>query len=78
MLEELAAMFKMKTQEIVELLQELDHSGQLSGVIDDRGKYLFLEEFELEHITRFIERRGRISLDELVTEWFVFKNFYFF
>ena len=64
-------MFKMKTQEIVELLQELDSTGSLSGVIDDRGKYLYLEETELEQITRFIDRRGRVTLDELITEWFV-------
>jgi len=68
MLEELSAVFKMKTSEIVELLQQLDAQDRLMGVIDDRGKFIYLEESELDQIARFIQRRGRVNVHEIHNE----------
>ena len=69
MLEEISTLFKMRTAEVVELLQALDADNRLIGVIDDRGKFIHVEEEELQQIARFIERRGLVSVDEIRAEW---------
>ena len=69
MLEELSTVFKMKTSEVVELLQQFDAEDRLMGVIDDRGKFIYLENEELDQIARFIQRRGRVNVQEIHNEW---------
>jgi len=68
MLEEISTLFKMRTNEVVELLQALDADNRLIGVIDDRGKFIHVEQEELEQIAKFIERRGRVSAEEIRAE----------
>ena len=36
------------------------------GVIDDRGKFIYIPTSELEAVAAFIRRRGRVSLADLV------------
>lgn len=66
LLEELAAEFKMKTQEVIDRIQSLLESGQLTGVIDDRGKFIYITEDELRAVAKFIRQRGRVSIVDLV------------
>ena len=68
MLEDLGAMFGMKTADVLERLQSLDSSGEMTCVIDDRGKVIYLEETELEQISAFVERRGRLTQDDVNLE----------
>lgn len=35
------------------------------GVIDDRGKFIYISQFELNAVASFIKKRGRVSLTEL-------------
>ena len=69
LLEEISTQFKMRTADVIELLQTLDKENRMMGVIDDRGKFLYLEEEELQHIANFIKRRGRVSVQEIQAEW---------
>ena len=59
----------MKTSEIVELLQKLDSEDKLIGVIDDRGKFIHIEQDELDQVAKFILRRGRVHVNEIHNEW---------
>jgi hypothetical protein len=34
-------------------------------VIDDRGKFIFISQEELEAVGKFITQRGRVSISEL-------------
>lgn len=63
--EHLALQFNMKTDACVDRLKELLATGQLTGLMDDRGKFVHITEAEYERIAQFIERRGRVSLAEL-------------
>lgn len=65
MLEDLAAEFKLKTQQAIERIQELQANGTLTGVIDDRGKFIYISEDELRSVAKFIRQRGRVSITEL-------------
>jgi len=65
MLEDLAAHFKIKTQDAIDRIGTLLDEGVLSGVIDDRGKFVYITADEYEAVARFIKQRGRVSISEL-------------
>lgn len=64
-LEDLAVHFKLKTQAAIDRIIELQKEGRLSGVIDDRGKFIYISEEELNAVAKFIKQRGRVSITEL-------------
>lgn len=64
-LEDLAAQFKLKTQAAIDRIIELQAQNRLSGVIDDRGKFIYISESELLAVAKFIRQRGRVSISEL-------------
>lgn len=64
-LEDLAAHFGLKTASVVERIRELQANGNLTGVIDDRGKFIYISEDELEAVAKFVRQRGRVSIAEL-------------
>ncbi|CAH0392407.1 unnamed protein product [Bemisia tabaci] len=65
-LEDLAAHFKLKTQNVIDRIDDLQKAGTLTGVVDDRGKFIYISQEELEEVAKFIRRRGRVSIAELV------------
>ncbi|KAL7723667.1 hypothetical protein ACLKA6_007997, partial [Drosophila palustris] len=65
LLEDLATAFKLKTQQAIERIQELQSNGTITGVIDDRGKFIYISEAELSAVAKFIKQRGRVSIAEL-------------
>ncbi len=42
MLEDVAAEFSMQTRDVVDRIAKLEESGRLSGITDDRGKYIHI------------------------------------
>ncbi|CAL8239757.1 DDRGK domain-containing protein 1 [Gadus morhua] len=65
LLEDLASHFGMRTQDAIARLQDLLAEGSLTGVIDDRGKFISISPEELSAVARFIQQRGRVSIAEL-------------
>lgn len=49
-------------------LKHLEKEGALGGVIDDRGKYIYITTEEMNEVVKFIKRRGRVGVDEIVAE----------
>lgn len=66
MLEELAGEFKMRTQDVITRVNELLESEQIEGVIDDRGKFIYVTQDELDSVAKFIKQNGRVSITDLV------------
>jgi len=64
-LEDLAAHFQMKTDDTIDRVSTLIKEEKLTGVIDDRGKFIFISQEELEAVGKFITQRGRVSISEL-------------
>ena len=54
------------TQDTIQRVQSLLEMGRLSGVVDDRGKFIYISPGELEAVATFIKQRGRVSIAELV------------
>lgn len=65
LIEDLAAHFKLKTQAAIDRIKDLQKDNILSGVIDDRGKYIYVSQEEMEAVAKFIRQRGRVSIQEL-------------
>ncbi|XP_077293585.1 DDRGK domain containing 1 [Arctopsyche grandis] len=65
-LEDLAAQFKLKTQAAIDRIATLQSEGVLTGVVDDRGKFIYISQQELENVAKFIKQRGRVSIVDLV------------
>lgn len=67
-LEELAAEFKMRTAEVIEKIKLLEDQDRITGVMDDRGKYIYISREEMKAVAELIKRRGRIAIGELAKE----------
>merc|ERR1711935_195112 len=65
MLEDLAAHFQLKTQDAIDRVTQLQEDGILTGVIDDRGKFIYISQEELEAVAKFIKQQGRVSITDL-------------
>jgi len=46
-------------------VKTLQSEGRLSGVIDDRGKFICITDHEYDAVAKFIKQRGRVSITEL-------------
>jgi len=68
MLEELAVTFNLRTQEVINRLESLEKMGRISGVFDDRGKFIYITKDELDQVAQFILKKGRISIAEVAKE----------
>ncbi|XP_001814678.1 DDRGK domain-containing protein 1 isoform X1 [Tribolium castaneum] len=64
-IEDLAAHFKLKTQAAIDRIRDLQKDDILTGVIDDRGKFIYVSQEEMEAVAKFIRQRGRVSIVEL-------------
>jgi len=68
LLEDLAITFGLQTQEVIDELKKAEDEGRLTGVIDERGKYIYISPEEMEAVARFIKYRGRVSISEIAVE----------
>ncbi|NWI60391.1 DDRGK protein, partial [Calyptomena viridis] len=64
-LEDLASHLGLRTQDAINRIQDLMADGTLTGVIDDRGKFIYITPEELAAVAQYIKRRGRVSISEL-------------
>ncbi|KAG6534417.1 hypothetical protein ZIOFF_008303 [Zingiber officinale] len=67
-LEDLAAEFKLRTQDCINRIISLENTGRLSGVMDDRGKYIYISPEEMKAVADYIKRQGRVSISHLASK----------
>ncbi|KAL3670208.1 hypothetical protein V7S43_004521 [Phytophthora oleae] len=68
LLEDLASEFNLATQEAIDRVESLQASNRLTGIVDDRGKFIYITEEEMDKVAKFIQRRGRLGFAELSKE----------
>eukprot|EP00922_Rhytidocystis_sp_ex-Travisia-forbesii_P053407 GHVS01079187.1.p2 GENE.GHVS01079187.1~~GHVS01079187.1.p2 ORF type:complete len:295 (+),score=77.97 GHVS01079187.1:49-933(+) len=61
-LEEVAAEFDMKTPEVINRLQDLDKFGRLTGIFDERGKFIYITPEEMAEVAHYLKAKGRITI----------------
>ncbi|NXF85682.1 DDRGK protein, partial [Eubucco bourcierii] len=64
-LEDLASHLGLRTQDAINRIQDLMADGTLTGVIDDRGKFIYITPGEMAAVAQYIKQRGRVSIAEL-------------
>ncbi|NXA76084.1 DDRGK protein, partial [Thryothorus ludovicianus] len=64
-LEDLASHLGLRTQDAINRIQDLMADGTLTGVIDDRGKFIYITAEEMAAVAQYIKQRGRVSIAEL-------------
>ena len=46
----------------------MESENKISGVFDERGKYLFIEQREWDAVRNYIEAKGRLKKSEMMSE----------
>ena len=64
-LEELASEFGLRTSDAIARVQALEEMGRLTGIMDDRGKFIYVSEEEFKAVAKHIVDKGRISISQL-------------
>ena len=67
-LEDLSGTFKLSPNELVEKLNYFEKEGKILGIIDDRGKYIYITEKEMKMIEKMFLNRGRINKNDFIRE----------
>eukprot|EP00294_Goniomonas_avonlea_P001992 CAMPEP_0114558946 /NCGR_PEP_ID=MMETSP0114-20121206/10662_1 /TAXON_ID=31324 /ORGANISM="Goniomonas sp, Strain m" /LENGTH=287 /DNA_ID=CAMNT_0001744389 /DNA_START=40 /DNA_END=903 /DNA_ORIENTATION=- len=67
-LEELGAYFGLRAQDVVNRVTSLESMGRITGVLDDRGKFIFITPEEMNEVAKFINLRGRVSIADIAAE----------
>ncbi|XP_057834878.1 DDRGK domain-containing protein 1 isoform X1 [Cryptomeria japonica] len=68
LLEDLSAEFKLRTQDCINRIFALEKMGRLYGVMDDRGKYIYISLEEMKVVADYIKRQGRVSIAHLASK----------
>ncbi|CAJ0939893.1 unnamed protein product, partial [Mesorhabditis belari] len=64
-MDELGAHFGFNTEEAVKRVKFFMENGDLTGVMDDRGKFIYITTEELDAVAQFVNQRGRVTITEL-------------
>jgi hypothetical protein len=65
---QLATEFRIRSAEVVERLTALEAQGQLTGVMDERGKFIHISADEMKAVADFMRWRGRVAIAELAAK----------
>lgn len=64
-IEEVATEFSLRSSEVVDRIQGLESMGRLTGVMDERGKFIYISLDEMEAVAAYIRKKGRVAIGEL-------------
>eukprot|EP00126_Sphaerothecum_destruens_P001701 Sdes_comp15110_c0_seq1m3913 len=64
-IEDVGREFHLKPQDVIDRIKSLQEMQQLSGLMDERGKFICISESELKQVAKFIRQRGRVTLQDL-------------
>jgi len=68
MLEDISATFRLTTKQVMDKIKTLEELKMLNGVTDDRGKYIYINNIEMDAIYKTIVSKGALSKTELIGE----------
>ena len=67
-LDDLAGEFNLKAQDVISRVQGLEQMGYISGVVDDRGKFIYISTTEMGAVAKFVQKKGRVRIATLAQE----------
>ncbi|CAL8460609.1 g138 [Coccomyxa elongata] len=73
-LEDLASEFGLRVQDAISRVQTLEEESRITGVMDDRGKFIYISREEMAAVAEFVKSRGRVAIGELAAKSSTFIN----
>jgi len=67
-IEDLAIKYSMQPKDLVEKIELLEKEKKLSGIFDERGKFIFITETEMGNLAAYINKRGRVNISDIARE----------
>jgi len=67
-LEEVAGEFGMKVHDVLDRLSALELMGHVTGVVDERGKFIFVTPEEMRAVAKYVNKKGRVRISTLAQE----------
>eukprot|EP00164_Ancoracysta_twista_P001835 GFYU01002412.1.p1 GENE.GFYU01002412.1~~GFYU01002412.1.p1 ORF type:complete len:297 (-),score=121.28 GFYU01002412.1:157-1047(-) len=67
-LDELANKYGLKAKDMINRIQGLQDMGRITGLMDDRGKFIYISPEEMQAVAKYIKKKGRVSINELANE----------
>ena len=67
-LDDCAKRHNLAVERLLKIMNDMIDGGSISGVFDDRGKFVYVTDDEYGAIAKFIRNRGRVAMSELVRE----------
>jgi hypothetical protein len=58
-------MVNIFSKDVINRINQVQEMGLINGVMDDRGKFIYISEEELLKFQKFVEQSGRINIAEL-------------
>lgn len=55
-------------QDAISRVQTLEEEGRITGVMDDRGKFIYISREEMAAVAEFVKSRGRVAIGELAAK----------
>lgn len=52
-------------QDAISRVQALEEEGRITGIMDDRGKFIYISHKEMLAMADFVKSRGRVAIGEL-------------
>jgi len=68
MIEDVASHFGMGAKDCIARIEQLQEQERLTGITDDRGKFIHITKQEFESVANFMRAKGRVSRADLLTE----------
>jgi hypothetical protein len=68
LLEDASHKFSLTIKDLVEKIKKIEAEGLISGVFDERGKYLYIEQREWDAVKNYILGKGRLKKSDLMSE----------
>jgi len=67
-LEEIATEFNLRTTDVIDRIHGLEAMGRLTGVMDERGKYIYITLDEMHAVAKHLTKKGRVTISELAAQ----------
>jgi len=58
-------------QDAISRVQALEEEGRITGIMDDRGKFIYISPEEMLAMADFVKSRGRVAIGELAAATFI-------
>ena len=60
--------FDLNGEDAIDRVQALVDMGRLTGVVDDRGKFIYITPQEMQNVSSFIHSTGRVGMSALAKQ----------